>query len=281
VFVPLLLHARNPGPMTGGGNNTYVLAPPDGEAVLIDAGVGKRQHLADLAAVLDAAHARLSHVVVTHAHADHASGAPVLAAAYPEARFSKYPWPDKDSRYAVDWQPLHDGDAIPIGPVSSMNPMSHDQLIVLHTPGHSPDHVSLWHEPTRSVFTGDLVVAGSSVMIDWSRGGSLGEYMRSLERIRSLEPHVLFPAHGPRIDAPREILTGYLEHRRARERQVIDALRAGQATVEAIAESIYHGLDSALMAAARENVRAHLDKLKADGLATEDDGRWHLTERAR
>ena len=62
-----------------------------------------------------------------------------------------------------------------------------------------------------------------------------------------------------------------------RERQVVDALRSGYATVEAIAESIYHGLDPALMAAARENVRAHLAKLETEGLARQSDvGRWQL-----
>jgi Beta-lactamase associated winged helix domain len=61
-----------------------------------------------------------------------------------------------------------------------------------------------------------------------------------------------------------------------RERQVVDALRAGHATVEAIAESIYDGLDPALMAAARENVRAHLEKLRAEGTASVELDRWRL-----
>jgi hypothetical protein len=59
-----------------------------------------------------------------------------------------------------------------------------------------------------------------------------------------------------------------------RERQVITALRQGHSTVPEIAESIYDGLDPALMLAARENVRAHLEKLKADGRASADQGRW-------
>src|SRR4029077_12926899 len=76
------------------------------------------------------------------------------------------------------------------------------------------------------------------------------------------------------IDDPRTVLAGYLEHRRQRERQVFAALEAGHATVQAIAESIYDGLAPALMPAAQENVRAHLEKLKRDGRATDDNGRW-------
>jgi hypothetical protein len=75
---------------------------------------------------------------------------------------------------------------------------------------------------------------------------------------------------------PRAVLTGYLTHRRQREQQVLAALRAGHATVQAIAESIYDGLAPALMPAAQENVRAHLEKLKTDGLAANADDRWTL-----
>jgi hypothetical protein len=67
----------------------------------------------------------------------------------------------------------------------------------------------------------------------------------------------------------------YLEHRRKRERQIVAAIEAGHRTVEAIAESIYDGLEPPLMPAARENVRAHLDKLAADSVAADRDG-WRM-----
>ncbi|MFI5246425.1 MAG: MBL fold metallo-hydrolase, partial [Gemmatimonadales bacterium] len=250
-----------PSPMTGAGNNTYLLVADGGSAALIDAGVGASPHLDDLASALEARHARLDSVLVTHGHRDHASGAPAIARAHAAARFAKRPWPKEDAQYGVDWNALDEGDTLDAGGES---------LVVLHTPGHSPDHVAFWHEPSRTIFTGDLVVAGSSVMIHWSAGGDLAQYMTSLERLLALEPRVLLPAHGPRIDQPARVLAGYLDHRRARERQIIDALGAGPASVQAIAESIYHGLAPALMAAALENVRAHLEKLKAEGLAKHD-----------
>src|SRR5262245_23825083 len=134
--------------MTGAGNNTYLLT--DGaEAVLVDAGVGEAGHLADLAAALDDHAARLAAVLVTHGHADHASGAPAIAAAHPDARFRKHRWPGQDEQFDVRWQFLRDEDVVSIGS---------ERVRVLYTPGHSPDHVAFWHEASGSIFTGDLVV---------------------------------------------------------------------------------------------------------------------------
>ena len=266
-FSPIVLNAHNPGPMTGGGNNTYLLAADGGGATLIDAGVGDPRHLADIARELEAHSATLATVLVTHGHADHVSGAPGLAAAYPAATFAKYPWPEEDRPHAVAWRTLADGDTVVAGG---------EPLTVLHTPGHAPDHVVFWHEASGTIFSGDLVVAGSSVMIHWSRGGNLVQYLDALERLRALGPRRLLPAHGPPIDDPDAVVAAYLDHRRTRERQVVAALQAGLATVQTIAESIYDGLDARLMPAARENVRAHLEKLKAEGRATDDGGRWRL-----
>ena len=266
-FAPILLDAHNPSPMTGRGNNTYFVHGGPGGAALIDAGVGDSWHLGEIDRELELRGTHLARVFVTHVHGDHAAGSPLIARRHPTAAFAKFAWPEEDARYPVGWRPLVDGETVEAGG---------EPLTVLHTPGHSPDHIVLWHAPTGAAFVGDLVIQGGSVMIPWSRGGNLEDYLASLARLIALRPRTLFPAHGPVIADPVAVLSGHVEHRRMRERQIISALRQGHSTVPAITESIYDGLDPALMLAAGENVRAHLEKLKAHGLAVEQDERWNI-----
>lgn len=262
VFDPICLEAGNPGPMTGPGNNTYLLRG-EGPAALIDAGVGAPPHVAAIGRHL--AGAPLGRVLVTHAHADHAAGAATLAAAHPAARFHKYPWPGEDAAYGVEWHPLADGDELVAGGA---------RLRAIHTPGHSPDHLVFWHEPSRTAFTGDLVLPGGSVTIPWSRRGDMRQYLETLERMLALRPRRLLPAHGAVVLDPLSLLQAHLDHRLQRERQIVEALRAGVDTVQALVDSIYHGLDPALLDGAGENVRAHLEKLKSEGRAAEAAARW-------
>jgi ribonuclease/clavin/mitogillin len=270
---PVLIEVGNAGPLTGHGNNTYLIAEDEiasgqrRRALLIDAGTGGDAHLAGLARELARQQADLTEVIVTHIHADHASGTPALRSAYQGARFAKYPWPEADHQYAVDWRALVDGEQVQVG--------GH-LLTVVHTPGHSPDHVALWHAESRTAFTGDLVTLGGTVMIGWSHGGDLQQYLSSLQRILALNPNRLLPAHGAVVMAPATLLTATIEHRLHRERQVYAALTRGLETVPAITDSIYDGLDPAVLPAARDTVRAHLEKLKHERRASDEDGRWSV-----
>lgn len=256
------LHAGNPGPMTGSGNWTWLLPGP--APVLIDAGVGQAAHLDAIAGHVPAGPAV---VLVTHVHPDHASGAPALSARWPAARFAKWPWPERDAAFAVGWTPLADGERIATdgGP-----------LEVVHTPGHSPDHVAFWQAASRTVFVGDLLVQGSTVVIPASHSGSLADYLASLARIAALQPLRAMPAHGPVIDDPLALIDHYVAHRRRRETQILEALSAGDATIASIAARIYRGLDPALLPQAHDSVLAHLRKLENEAATTCDGHEWRL-----
>lgn len=256
------LHAGNPGPMTGSGNWTYLIR--GAQPLLVDAGEGKPRHLAAIAAEVPAGPAR---VLVTHGHEDHASGAPVLARRFPASRFTKVPWPERDAAWPLPWQPLADGDVFDTGS---------GPVTVVHTPGHAPDHVVLWHADSRTAFTGDLLVQGSTVVIPASRGGRLRDYLASLARLAALQPARALPAHGPAIEDPLALIEGYVAHRHGREQQVLGALAAGPVTAEAIAARLYRDLDPALTLMAAESVLAHLVKLEEEARALRDGVSWRL-----
>jgi glyoxylase-like metal-dependent hydrolase (beta-lactamase superfamily II) len=231
--------------------------------VLFDAGVGQAEHLEALAA---AAAAGPALVVVSHAHPDHASGAPAIAARWPTAAFAKVPWPEKDET-AITWRSMADGDAVDT---------AEGPLLVVHTPGHAPDHIALWHGQSRTLFGADLMQLGNTVAIPAGSGGDLAAYLRSLRRVQSLAPARVLPAHGPVIEDAQALIEHYLQHRHHREVQIVTALESGLDSVDAIAARIYTGLTPQLGPLARQSVLAHLIKLEQEGLARRDGERWKL-----
>jgi len=254
---PILIHAGNPGAMTGPGNNTWLLM--GAEPTLIDAGVGGASHLEALARALDGR--ELSRALVTHGHADHASGAPALKARWPNVELAKFaPQKARSSGPATaedaEWRALADSDRITAG----------DSLLtVIHTPGHALDHVCFWNPDTRELFAGDMLSLGTTIMIPAGRGGGLRAYMASLERLAALTPALVYPGHGPVIEQPVELIAEYLAHRRMREAQVRECLAEGIADPGAIVDRLYPGLPTGLVAAARATIEAHIEKLREDG----------------
>ena len=77
------------------------------------------------------------------------------------------PWVGQDEQFGVKWAGVADGDLLTAGDGS---------LRVIHTPGHAPDHLCFLDETSRTLFCGDLVIAGGSVVIPASNGGSLTAY---------------------------------------------------------------------------------------------------------
>ena len=115
--------------------------------------------------------------------------------------------------------------------------------------------------------------------------GDLGQYMKSLDRLLEESPGALFPAHGPRIDDGPSKIREYIQHRLAREEQILQTLRDGHHQITTMVSVIYAAYPKALHAAAGQSVASHLLKLEAEGRVvrqgtdTEDPvtAQWSLT----
>jgi glyoxylase-like metal-dependent hydrolase (beta-lactamase superfamily II) len=243
----MLVPAFNPGPLTGRGNNTWLL---DGaEPTLIDAGIGQPEHVDAVAAALGGR--PLARVLVTHGHSDHAAGAPSLRARWPRVELHKWLLPGE-----AGWRPLSGGQRLRAGD---------RDLEVIHTPGHALDHVCFWDASARELYAGDMVALGTTIVVPGERGGGMQAYLASLERMAALKPGRIYPGHGDIIERPLELIAEFIEHRRLRESQVVACLDAGVTEVDEMVARIYPGLADAIRPAARQTVEAHLAKLKAEG----------------
>lgn len=237
--------APNPGPFTGPGTNTWILGG-DPVAAVIDPGPDDDAHLAAIEERLGAA--QLALVLVTHSHPDHLPLAERLANRH-QARVARHP-------------ELGDGDVVSVGKL---------RLKALYTPGHASDHLCFAVEEDGAVFTGDLVLGQGSTMITYP-DGDMAAYLNSLERLIELRPRILFPGHWDPIEDPQAKLEDYRRHRLEREGQVLQAVAAGEADAAELTRRVYsEELAGAgenrdkLLAAAEQTLRAHLEKLVAEG----------------
>ncbi len=244
--------APNPSAYTLDGTRTYLIGRR--RVAVIDPGPADPEHVEAVAAKVgpDA----VATILVTHGHPDHADGASLMA-----ERLGGAPVLSFSDATLEAGQFVHT-DA--------------GGLVAVHTPGHSPDHVSFHWPDAFSLFCGDLMLGGQATALVASPEGDLSEYLRSLERVRALGVRVIYPAHGSPITEVPETLDRYIRHREERQAQVLAALGDAACSVDDVVSTVYGAaLDPALREAAAGAVRAYLEHLeRTGGVLRLEDGRW-------
>ncbi|MGA7710415.1 MAG: MBL fold metallo-hydrolase [Rhizomicrobium sp.] len=253
--------ANNPGPFTFTGTGTYIVGTQD--VAVIDPGPSIPAHIDALKRAL--AGLRLTHILITHTHADHSPAAEALKAWSGATTYGFGPHPSPpDSGPRVeeggdrDFVPdirIKDGDVI------SVDGMTFDSL---HTPGHISNHICYALREENALFCGDHVMGWSTSVVT-PPDGNMTDYMNGLRRLMARDDRTLYPTHGGPIENPQPFLEAYLAHRLEREAQIVECLRIGISTIPAIVARLYAEVDKRLHPAAARTVEAHLIKLAQEG----------------
>lgn len=150
----------------------------------------------------------------------------------------------------------------------------------VHTPGHAPGHLCFYEERSGTLISGDNVVGLGTVIIAPPEGNMV-QYFESLYRMRELARGFMLPAHGPPIATPVEKIDFYLAHRRQREESIYQSLAEGPLSPREIVHAVYTDTDPRAFPLAEINVRAHLEKLEAEGRVHPQGDRWAQDTQAR
>jgi len=192
-------------------------------------------------------------IVLTHGHGDHVDAAPSLA----EMIGARIHGPEGVGH--VD-QILRDGDTVTT---------DSGELVALHTPGHTPEHLSFAWSARRALFVGDLFLGEGDTTWVAEYPGCVADYLRSLGTVRNLDLAVMYPAHGPPLLDPAEAVDRFESHRRRRIQQARQAMSEHpDADIEGLLDAVY-GLElpDALRGAARHSLSALVEYVHDGGIS--------------
>lgn len=185
--------------------NAYVVGhPASGRAVVIDPG----DEGEGILRLVESRKMTLEKILLTHGHFDHVGGVRFLKERT-GADVCIHP-DDSDWMRNAPRQAAMFGLAAPQPPPPDVLLAEGDVILlsdqefrVLHTPGHSPGHVT--YLVGGMAFVGDLIFAGSIGRTDLP-GGSHASLLRSVrEKIFTLPPEtILLPGHGPATTVEQE-----------------------------------------------------------------------------
>jgi ribonuclease/clavin/mitogillin len=241
--------------------NCYLVGDPEGAYVMVDPAIRMREDMEALATAVERHRGSLEAIVFTHSHSDHLADMSLLREA-----FDVPIWGSEHTAKSVPCDRiLHDGDMLELGA---------QNWEVLITPGHHPGHVCLYNE--AGLVAGDMLAGIGTILVP-PHTGDMNEYIAQLERLKQLQPHLVFPSHGPVVAMPDRLIQHYLDHRLARHNRVLEAVANGLSDLSDIARHAYADTPEAHPGLAVDQTLSHLLAHQASGSVVRNDNRWMVS----
>lgn len=290
----------------------WLLEGPDGHT-LVDTGMdtpGARGALRDGAERLGVSPESLTRVVLTHCHIDHFglagrvrawSGAAVWLHEREDRLLREFVhgWPADRARAVGDFRRFGAHEAVAHEFVAATDRIHAlyedfrpDALLrgergevpgtggweYIHTPGHSPGHVTLYHPERQVLIAGDHVLPRISPNIgaDMYAPDPLTDYLASLRRLRELPVTLVLPSHGAPFEGWTGRIDDLLEHHADRAETMLEAMQP-PATAYELTLRVFQELPPDSRLHAMRETLAHLAHLEREGRAVRLPGepeRW-------
>ncbi|MEM9134599.1 MAG: MBL fold metallo-hydrolase [Actinomycetota bacterium] len=289
--------AENANPFTFTGTGVYLVGR--GDVAVIDPGPTLDEHLDAIEAALGPDE-QITRILITHTHTDHTAGVPGLvertgATTYgfgphgpvPDedplgtVTFDEYFSAEEKAEFEKAWAETPDElkregpdvDFVPDITVGDGDRIEGEgwAVDVIHTPGHTSNHVCFGLAQEKVLFSGDHVMGWATSVIS-PPDGDLFDYLNSLRKVLDRDDVRYWPTHGGGIDKPQEYVRSFIDHRMGREAQIVAALTEGPATIKDLVPGMYAAVDKRLWRAAANSVYSHLLALYRDERATADPG---------
>ena len=236
-----------------GFGNTFMITTPDGNVIVDTSSPALAKHHVDLLKAVNGG--PVKYIILTHAHGDHTGGAAlwkepgtqilsqknaVAFRAY-QRRLGGFFATRNAAQFGLAATPPNTGAGIR-APIPDPTILFDEEyrftlggveFNVFHTPGETPDHLTVWVPKYKAAFIGDNYYESFPNMYTL-RGTEPRwplEYISSLNKVMQLKPEILLPSHGRVIEGNAEIgrrLTQYRDAIQYVHDEVVKGMNAGK-----------------------------------------------------
>ena len=211
-------------------------------------------------------------ILLTHYHMDHVGAVSAVSQRY-QLPVRAHPMTyDRIPDGYIKGEPLNEGDRIDLGTAPDGSTDWH--LDVLHTPGHTPDHIVYLESRYKAAIIGDMMSTTSTILIEPPEG-HMRTYLGSLNRLLNYPIKTVFPSHGTVHNDGHALIRKFLKHRKSREDKIINALSQDAQSLNDLLPIVYDDVHENALPLAEKSLLAGLIKLEEDKVCQQSNDCWH------